>query len=237
MVRRARRGAAARAAADRGPLPDASGRTAGGCHLGRRLAAISTLHRLHGHRLDTRHPAIHNVLRGIRRSKGTAPRRVAAATTPLLRAMLGTCDTGLAGTRDRALLLLGFAAALRRSELVALTVDDLTDVSEGLRLTIRRSKTDPEGAGEPLGVVRTGSPTCPVAALRAWREAAQIAEGKLFRRIDRHGNCGTALSDQSVAQIVKKRAGLAGLEAGVFSGHSRAPGWRPAPPSTASRSG
>jgi site-specific recombinase XerD len=188
--------------------------------LGRRLAAISTMHRLHGHRLDTRHPAIRDVLRGIRRSKGTAQRRVVAATTPLLRAMLGTCDSSLTGTRDRALLLLGFAAALRRSEIVALNVEDLTDAPEGLRLTIRRSKTDQEGAGETLGVVRTGSATCPIAALRAWCDAAAITEGRMFRRIDRHGNVGAALTDQSVALILKKRAALAGLDPTNYSGHS-----------------
>lgn len=188
--------------------------------LGRRLAAISTAHRLHGHRLDTRHPAIRDVLRGIRRTRGTAQRRVAAATTPLLRTMLSTCEDTLLGRRDRALLLLGFAAALRRSELVALTVEDLTSVPEGLRVHLRRSKTDQEGAGETIGVVRTGSATCPVNALQVWLTVAAITDGRLFRRVDRHGNLGAALSDQSVALILKKRAALAGLDAAVFSGHS-----------------
>ncbi|WP_420105120.1 site-specific integrase [Herbaspirillum huttiense] len=188
--------------------------------LSRRLAAISTAHRLHGHRLDTRHPAIHDVLRGIRRTKGTAQRQVTAATTPLLRAMLSTCDNSLTGTRDRALLLLGFAAALRRSEIVALESSDLADVPEGLRLTIRRSKTDQDAAGDIIGIVRTGSVTCPVAALRAWCDAAAITEGRLFRKIDRHGNCGTGLTDQSVALLVKKRAALAGYNPTNYSGHS-----------------
>lgn len=188
--------------------------------LGRRLAAIATLHRLHDHPLDTRHPTIHTLLRGIRRTRGTAQRRVAAATTPLLRAMLSTCDSSLTGTRDRALLLLGFAGALRRSEIVALNIGDLTFVPEGLRLVVRRSKTDQEGAGETIGVVRTGSATCPVNALQMWLAMAAITDGRLFRRVDRHGNCGAALTDQSVALILKKRAALAGLDAAVFSGHS-----------------
>jgi integrase len=110
---------------------------------------------MHDHRLDTRRPAIHDVLRGIRRSRSTAKRRVAAATTLLLRAMVATCENSLLGQRDRALLLLlllllllGFAAALRRSELAALEIGDLAFVPEGLRLRIRRSKTDQESVGE-----------------------------------------------------------------------------------------
>jgi site-specific recombinase XerD len=123
--------------------------------------------------------------------------------------------------RDRTLLLLlGFVAALRRSELLALEVGNLAFVPEGLRLGICRSKADQEGAGEVIGVVRTGSATCPVAALRAWCDAASITEGRLFRKIDRHGNCGTGLTDHSVALLVKKCAAQAGLDPPVYSGHS-----------------
>ena len=188
--------------------------------LGRRLAAISTAHRLAGQRLDTRHPAIRDLMRGIRRQHGTAQRRVAAATTGVVLAMIGSCGTSLLDLRDRALLLLGFAAALRRSELVALHVADVAVVAEGLRITLVRSKTDQEGAGAAIGVVRTGSATCPVAAVQAWLVAAAISDGKLFRSINRHGRIGAGLTDQSVALVVKKRAKLVGLEAGDFSGHS-----------------
>lgn len=188
--------------------------------LTRRLAAISTAHRLAGHRLDTHHPAIHDLLRGIRREHGVAQRRVTAATTEVVQAMVTTCDESLIGLRDRALLLLGFAAALRRSEIVALEVTDVAVVAEGLRLTVQRSKTDPEGAGAVIGVVRTGSATCPVRAVQAWLEAVAITAGRVFRAVDRHGNVGAALSDQSVALIVKRRAGAVGLDPKDFSGHS-----------------
>jgi integrase len=134
--------------------------------------------------------------------------------------MAASCDDTLIGRRDRALLLLGFAAALRRSELVALAVADMAVVAEGIRLTVRRSKTDQDAAGAVIGVVRTGTPSCPVAALTAWLAAAGITDGRLFRRVDRHGRIGAALSDQSVALVVKRRAALVGLDAAAFSGHS-----------------
>ena len=146
-------------------------------------------------------------MRGIRRQHGTAQRRVASATTGVVQAMAATCDQSLTGRRDRALLLLGFAAALRRSELVALDVTDIAVVAEGLRISIRRSKMDQDGAGGIIGVVRTGTPTCPV--------AAGIKAGRVFRRV-----VGAALSDQSVALLVKKRARVVGLEGDDFSGHS-----------------
>ncbi len=188
--------------------------------LTRRLAAISTQHRLAGHRLDTRHPAIHDLMRGIRRQHGTAQRRVAPATTTVVQALADSCNASMTGLRDRALLLLGFAAALRRAELVALTVADIAVVAEGLRIGIRRSKADQEAAGEVVGVVRTGSASCPVVSLQAWLTAAGIAEGPVFRSINRHGRIGPALSDQSVALIVKQRARLIGLDPATFSGHS-----------------
>lgn len=115
--------------------------------------------------------------------------------------------------------MLGFAAAPHRSELVALEVGELVFVPEGLRLRIRRAKTNQEGAGKSIGVVHTGSATCPVAALRAWCEAA-ITEERLFRKIDRHDNCGAALIDQLVALLLKRWAAQAGLDRAVFSGHS-----------------
>ncbi|MBK1657796.1 site-specific integrase [Paracraurococcus ruber] len=188
--------------------------------LERRLAAIATAHRLAGHQLDTRHPAIREVMRGIRRQHGSAQRQAAAATVEVVRAMVATCDDALLGLRDRALLLLGFAGAFRRSELVALQVADLAEEESGLRVTIRRSKGDQEGAGQLVGIARTGSATCPVAALAAWRNAAAIADGPLFRSVDRHGRIGDSLSDKAVALIVKRCAAAAGLDPAGFSGHS-----------------
>jgi len=188
--------------------------------LGRRLAAIATAHRQAGHRLDTAHPAIHDLLRGVRRSRGTAQRRVEPATTRVVQAMVRACEDSLLGARDRALLLLGYAAALRRSEIVALDLADLQIVAEGLRVTLRRSKTDQEAAGETIGVVRTGSATCPVAAVQAWLTAAGITEGRLFRRVNRHGRVGVGLTDQSVALIIKRRVAQVGFDAALYSGHS-----------------
>jgi site-specific recombinase XerD len=114
--------------------------------LTRRLSSIATAHRLGGHQLDTRHPAIRDVMKGLRRSKGVASRRAEALTTPLMRKLLATCGTDrLIDWRDRALLLICFAGAFRRSELVGLEMADVAIASEGLRITLRRSKGDQEG--------------------------------------------------------------------------------------------
>jgi integrase len=111
-----------------------------------------------------------------------------------------------------------WAAALRRSELVALEVGDLSFEPEGVVLTIRRSKTDREGAGATVPVPFGGEEaTCPVGALRRWLAAAAIRQGRVFRRIDRHGNLGSTLSDRALAEIVATRAAAAGLE-GDFAG-------------------
>jgi integrase len=188
--------------------------------LERRLAAVATAHRLAGHQLDTRHPAIREVLRGIRKTHAAAQRGTAPATTDVVKAMVASCDAKLLGLRDRALLLIGFTGALRRSELVALTWDDLVDEPDGLRVTIRRSKTDQEGAGQVIGILRTGTSTCPIAALQAWGEAAQRINGPVFRSVHRHGGIGNSLSGRAVALIVKHRAAAAGLDPALFSGQS-----------------
>jgi integrase len=191
--------------------------------LTRRVSSVAVAHRMAGHHLDARHPAVKDVLTGIRRERGTAQRRAAAATTDIVRRMAAACDAGTTiGLRDRALVLVGFGAALRRSELVALDRRDLTFTGEGVRITLRRSKADQEGAGEVVGVVRVpGSPTCPVAALNAWLAAAGSDEGPVFRAVDRHGRVGAAtLNDRAVARVVQKLAAVVGLDASLYSGHS-----------------
>ena len=190
--------------------------------LTRRLAAIASAHRLAGFQLDTRHPGIASVLAGIRRVHGTAQRRAAPATIDVIRVMIATCDSAtLIGLRDRALLLLGFASALRRSELVALRVDDVEATNDGLRLSIRRSKTDQGAEGQVVAVMRTNTPaTCPVTALAEWRAAAAIDQGPLFRGVNRHGHVFGQLSDRAVARVIQRRAVLAGLDAVRWSGHS-----------------
>ena len=187
--------------------------------IGRRVAAIRYAHRLAGHAAPTDDERVKATVRGIRRSLGTAARKKAPATAERLIAMaLGTGD-GLKGLRDRALLLLGFAGAFRRSELVALDCEDVEDCESGLRITIRRAKTDQEGQGATIAIVR-GSISCPVAAVQVWRSAAGISTGPLFRSIRKGGKLGDRLTDQSVADIVKTHAGRVGLDPSQFAGHS-----------------
>ena len=193
--------------------------------LERHLAAIIGAHHAAACASPRAHPAVRAVLRGIRRTHGTAPRQVAALRVEDLRAALPRGDDPRA-VRDRALLLIGFAAALRRSELVALNVEDLDARPEGLALTIRSSKTDQEARGELLGVPRAKRPDlCPVAAVGAWRTvlegAAAPVTGALFRPVNRHGTIATSrLSDRAVADIVKEAALRAGLDPGQYAGHS-----------------
>ena len=131
------------------------------------MAAIARACGIAGHPLDTKHPAIRETLRGIGRTHGAPARRSAALTTAEVRTLARACGTTLAGARDRALFLVGFAAALRRSELVGLDVADLAWTANGAVLRIKLSKTDAEGAGADVGISRGRLPeTCPMAALR-----------------------------------------------------------------------
>lgn len=188
--------------------------------IARRVAAIRYVHAIGGHPNPTNDERVRAVIRGIRRTHGTAPRRVLPATADRLLAMAPRSDGGLSTLRDRALLLFGFAGALRRSELVALDVADLEEMPEGLRVTIRRGKTDAEGRGAIIAVVR-GEVACPVAALREWLRAAEITDGPLFRPIRRGGHVqNTRLTDRTVATIVKRYAERAGFDPTLFSGHS-----------------
>jgi integrase len=184
------------------------------------LSAISAAHRVAG--LDTPRSAavVREVRSGIRRRLGVAPKVKAPLLAEELKKVVQALPRTLAGIRDRALLLLGFAAALRRGELVALEVRDLEWTEEGLKLTVRRSKTDQEGAGRPIGVP-FGKEACPVKALKAWLEAAGITEGPVFREVTRHGRVGeSALSGRSVARIVQRAAKGVGLEPSSYAGHS-----------------
>ena len=190
--------------------------------LRRRLSAISQAHRAAAQDSPTSHESVRALWAGIRRAKGLAQQGKAPALVEQVRAMCESLPPDLLGTRDRALLLLGFAGALRRSELVALDVSDLQATAAGLVVTIRRSKTDQEGAGRKVGIPRgTSKQTCPVRSVGAWLQAAGIKEGALFRPISRHGQVRESrLSGQSVALVVKRRAQAAGLEAQRLSGHS-----------------
>jgi len=187
-----------------------------------RLAAISAAHRAAGYDSPTKEEAVRLVRRGVRRTLGTAQRQVHPITVPDLRTMLEGLGTDLAGRRDRALLLLGFAGALRRSELVGLDVADLTEGSDGLTVHLRRSKTDQEGAGRTVGIPYGSNPvTCPVRAWRAWIEVSGIIEGPAFCPVDRHGHIGpTRLSAQAVALVLKRHAARVGLDPAEVAGHS-----------------
>jgi len=188
----------------------------------RRLATISGAHRAAGFDSPTASPAVRAVLAGVRRDKGDAQTRKAPATVEELRRMIEGIPAGLVGTRNRALLLVGFAGAFRRSELVGLRLEDVEFPSEGVVLTLRRSKTDQEGKGERVAIPYGSNPeTCPVRALSAWIETARISEGPLFRPITRHGRISPEpLSPEAVAVVVKGAAGRVGLPAAEFSGHS-----------------
>jgi site-specific recombinase XerD len=188
--------------------------------LGRRVAAIRYAHKLAHHDTPTDSEAVKATLRGIRRTFGGAKVRKAPAVANKMQSMVALAPDRLSGLRDRALLLLGFAGAFRRSELVALDVADISEAKAGLLVTIRRSKTDQEGEGVTIAIAR-GDVACPAKALREWLEAASIETGPIFRAINKAGTVAAErLTDRSVANIVKAYAGRAGFDASTFSGHS-----------------
>jgi integrase len=163
-------------------------------------------------------------MQGIRRRHGTAPAKKEAAVSDVIRDAIGVLvkRPGLRPLRDRALLLIGFAAALRRSELVALDVADVVFEREGMILTLRRAKTDQEGKGTEIAIPFGASErTCPVLTLKAWLEASSIEQGAIFRSVSRHGLLGQArLSDRDVARVVKATVEAAGYDPDSFGGHS-----------------
>jgi integrase len=164
---------------------------------------------------------VRNTLKGIRRTIGTAAKPKAAALTDDIRTMVDATDEGIIGARDRALILLGFAGAFRRSELVGLDVADCAFGKDGLTVTLRRSKTDQDGQGRKIGIPYGSNPeTCPVRTIQTWIEQAALSGGALFRSINRHGQVQARLSGIDVARVVKKLAQRAGLDATAYAGHS-----------------
>jgi integrase len=186
------------------------------------LAAVNAAHKTAGQPSFREAAPEQQVMAGIRRTHGTAQRRVAPMLPGDLRAASNALPPGLLGVRDRALLLLGFAGAFRRSELAALEVEDLAFTEDGLEVTLRRSKTDQEGKGEKKGIPCGSDPaTCPVRAVKAWLEAVKLEAGPVFREVTRHGRMkAAALAGRSVARVVKRSAKAAGLDAAKYSGHS-----------------
>ena len=165
----------------------------------RRLAALARTHRAAGHRLDTGHSAIRETPRGIARRHGALQRRAAALATAEVRRQVAACRGDLAGLRDRALLLLGYAAALRRSELAEVGREHLRFTADGLELCVPRGQR-PE--------------TCPVRAVEAWLRASAIRYGPVFCRVTRWGTVetGQALSGEGVRLVLRRRAAEAGVE-------------------------
>jgi site-specific recombinase XerD len=188
--------------------------------ISRRAAAIGYVHRAKGFKPPTNAEPVKAVLRGIRRRLGAAVNRKDPATASAIARMVRRIPDNLQGKRDKALLLLGFAAALRRSELVALDLADLERMPEGIIVHIRRSKTDQEGEGHQVAVPR-GSKLKPVEALEDWLRSALVETGPVFRSIRKGESVNPdRLSEGSVADIVKRYAKAAGLDPETFSGHS-----------------
>jgi integrase len=188
----------------------------------RRLNAIAEAHKAMSFESPTLSTPVRNTMKGIRRALGTASGQKTAVLTDDIRAMVEVCDSGLIGARDRALILLGFAGAFRRSELISLEVEDSAFGRDGLTITLRRSKTDQDGQGRKIGIPYGSNPdTCPVRVVQAWLELSGITAGALFRSITRHGSIqDRRLSGVDVARIVKKLATRAGLDAARYAGHS-----------------
>jgi len=203
-----------------GYIADCAGRLKVGS-IQRRLNAIAEAHKAVGLESPTSAGIVRNTIKGIRRTLGTAAVQKAAALTDDIRAMVSMTDAGLIGVRDRAMILLGFAGAFRRSELIGLDVADCDFGKDGLTITLRRSKTDQDGAGRKIGIPYGSNPdTCPVRTVQAWIEQSR-ATGPLFRSITRHGRLRPGrLAGIDVARVVKKLAVRAGLDAAKYAGHS-----------------
>lgn len=208
--------------------------------LQRRLVAIRDSHRGAGETLDTSQKAFRDTWRGLRRAKGKPPQKSKPVMTRDLRRMLATLsDERLIGLRDRALLLIGFGAALRRSELVSLRIKPEAGASyvevtpDGLVISLSSSKTDQMHAGQTIGVPYGSHPeTCPVRSYQKWIEVSGLSDGPVFRGISRHGAlAATPLSDKAVALVVKRAVAAAAIANGAtktdawalaaqFAGHS-----------------
>lgn len=188
----------------------------------RRLNAIAEAHKATGLESPTAVGLVRNTLKGIRRTLGTAAAQKTPTLTDDIRAMVDATEVALIDARDRALILLGFAGAFRRSELVGLDIEDCAFGKDGLTVSLHRNKTDQDGAGRKIGIPYGSNPeTCPVRTVQAWLAEAGAETGPLFRSISRHGQVRAArLSGLDVARIVKKLAVRAGLDPAKYAGHS-----------------
>ncbi len=190
--------------------------------LRRKFAAIAVMRRAAGHDSPTEHGVVRATFAGIRRERGVAARPKTALLVDELRAAVATCGERRIDVRDRALVLLGFAGALRRSELVGLDAGDVRFEDEGLVLRLRRSKTNQEGELEEVAVLYGSDPrTCPVRAVQAWLATRGIRDGPLFRAVDRAGRVGRGrLTARIVGERVKKIGARSGLDPQSYAAHS-----------------
>ncbi|SFM43217.1 site-specific integrase [Nitrosomonas communis] len=188
--------------------------------LTRRLASLSKIHKIKQWPNPISTELVRSTFRGIRNQHGVKQRQVAPAIKEDIVAMAANLQ-GIKGIRDKALLLIGFAGAFRRSELASLQVSDIEFVQQGVLIHLRRSKTDQAGQGRKIAIPYARGILCPVIALREWLQHSGITEGPIFRNINRHGQIGTQMiSPQSIALVIKERAKVAGLDFTQYSGHS-----------------
>jgi integrase len=189
--------------------------------LERRLAAITKAHDAVDRASPTRSFLVRATLRGIRRQFGIKQQEAKPLTRNDIFRVLDAIGEGTRDLRDRCLLLIGFAAGLRRSEIVALNASDVRAERQGLIIHLNRSKTDQEGAGRNIGIPYGRTRYCAVATLERWRERAAIVDGPIFRPVDRHGRVASErLSAEAVSVLVKKRVIAIGFNETGYSGHS-----------------
>jgi integrase len=193
--------------------------------IARRLTSITKAHQAAGFtdsRATTRHFVVGETLKGIRRTIGTAQHGKAPLFSVDIRRIVAVRREDLLGLRDAALVLVGFAGGFRRSELAGIHVCDLKFSADGVVVTVRKSKTDQEGAGRDVGLPFGASQdTCPVRALRQWLDRAAIREGPVFRSVGRYGHVSRrGLHRDSIGKLLKRAAGRAGLKVEELGGHS-----------------
>jgi len=194
--------------------------------LKRRLVSIGVIHKLKGHYLDTKHPSIIENIMGIKRRKGSFQKGKKPILINDLKLLIDVIDKvnkeKIMRVRDRSIILIGFSGGFRRNEIVSLDFDDLDFVSEGLKINLKRSKTDQYGEGSVKGLPYfDNSQYCPVLSVKKWIEISNIDTGPLFRRFSKGSKLtDNRLTDQTVALLIKKYLNLAGIDSKNYSGHS-----------------
>ena len=194
--------------------------------LKRRLVSIGVIHKLKGYYLDTKHPLIIENIMGIKRRKGSAQNGKKPLLINNLKALIKAINRSNSNPiikfRDRTIVLIGFSGGFRRNEIVSLNYDDIEFVNEGMKINLRRSKTDQYGEGFLKGVPYFDNPVyCPVISMQNWLKISEINSGPLFRRFSKGAKLTEMrLTDQTVALIIKKYLQLAGIDSKNYSGHS-----------------